>query len=623
MVSPKNDLRYRDRELVAEQPGGKLALGVVLAAVLVGQLLDQWRQSPRLARAVEVAALQVHPQLQVQYSKAFISFSSSSGLWVQPSVMIENLALNLEDPCWKSPRLEIQHVRLPLQFWNLLRGRLAIEEAEVQMLKWIQRPQLGSCSGPKFFQKEASGESSLQKIFLDQVLIYDETRKSFEARLSQVEVVHHSPGQFEAQGDLSLSAPSLQGRWKANYRTGQNELPFEMEFRNGGGDSRLQGKLQWEKELHWSMKVEMRNWPLSQIVAEAKAREISLLSFEASGLWISGLLQISGPWSLNEKDWDWSHQSLIVEGEAIRGRMKPTASRSESAYEFEFDSLPLKHLIQGLPAELRFYLEKKWIQGGSYRGTVSLNPKSQSLKIKGQVLGSQIQVYRGPLMAKRTQRVASVNLESSCNEGRCQFMITEPQWIEGLARARISGSWLVDTKHLEAQLHLEEVIWNEDVQKFLSASGWLGDLSGDFRLQWQPHSKSGASADWIWSGQGNLESLSNTDFDLRGVTFSLDTSGGGIRLSWRARQMEWKRPEWETLVLSQVRGILDKDEKDSGKVSWEGKTTRGQLWRLTGLWDPQDMIRGRLGLQGRSLGPMAYDVSGKLGQVQVLPVRGD
>ena len=121
MNKSQDPFKDLNKELVAEQPGLGVSLAGLALVLLFGFGLRFLCQSDRYLELVENATRQIDPRVQAHVGT--VELSLADGMLPELAVVIKNIEAESSETCWMRPSLEVDEVKLPLDFFKLLQGQ--------------------------------------------------------------------------------------------------------------------------------------------------------------------------------------------------------------------------------------------------------------------------------------------------------------------------------------------------------------------------------------------------------------------------------------------------------------------------------------------------------------------
>lgn len=598
--------QQRDHELVAEQPGFFLGLVLVVVALIIGFWIKSWIGSAKLEGAVRTAAQQIHPQLQVNFSFARISLAD--GWLPELALHLETLALEISDPCWMSPTLELLDLKLPVNLWALLRGEFIVQNAYINELKVVYRGSPGAC--PKFapssgfrFDKDkvllSSGQDLFKGLKIRRLLVYFQSMPEGFLNFRDFEV-QIQRGQVISSRDPFLIVRSAV-RWGADIDTatgvvssGQLELAIP---RDGKWDLKLKGVLR-ESSYFLSATIDPRSFELEGI-GNAKHFPLSQVHFplrrmgylkdwdmDLKDVWantqVSYRIPLMSPLQANVN----VHQ-LRVEGQSLQFETSPFvwSMKGPSAFTVGIEKLDLdknfpRSLIDRYEGLLRFVSKR-----GSAMGQLQFS-SHQNWYWQGQIHGSEVSFHRGE--TRKPQNISSMAAEWKCGKDLCQGKAGNFKLTEGVLLGDVALVQDLSKNSLLIRADIQELTLSGSVQKFLSFGGYLGYFTGNLHVNWNDKGQD------FWTLDGMFDKAWFEPVELKRLKVSYrknpSLASGGWRLTSNAGEIQAHQSEpWVSLLASKPPG---NGMTRVGDLAAEFSSSDDRIteWR----WSMKDVVGGGL-----------------------------
>jgi hypothetical protein len=135
--------RHDEKNLVADQPGRVVLFGGVILSLIIGLSIRGVTAPGKVKSMVETAASKIHKDVRVDFEGASLSFSR--GLLPRFAVIIQKVHMESSNPCWMTPELLADEIRLPLSFWGLVRGENPITQVEAGIVEIRLRSAYKNC----------------------------------------------------------------------------------------------------------------------------------------------------------------------------------------------------------------------------------------------------------------------------------------------------------------------------------------------------------------------------------------------------------------------------------------------------------------------------------------------
>ncbi|WP_253696729.1 hypothetical protein [Bdellovibrio bacteriovorus] len=153
-----------DKHLIAEQPGMVILISGFLLAFFIGYTTKSLLSPSRVATRIEKAASHIHKDIKVTFNSAH--FSLADGILPRIAVIITGVRMESAKECWGAPVLEVDELRLPFSFLNVLRGRGPIKNIEANLVQLNLRNSIKDCAAEEIEQQQGSGAVSAPLVTL-------------------------------------------------------------------------------------------------------------------------------------------------------------------------------------------------------------------------------------------------------------------------------------------------------------------------------------------------------------------------------------------------------------------------------------------------------------------------
>ncbi len=323
----KNPYVSQDRYLIAEQPGAAIFISGLLIALFLGLTFRAFIAPARVREQIERAAQNIHKDVNVRFDEAVVSLSD--GILPRFSVVISNIRMNASDPCWMTPELSIDQMRLPISIWGLLAGRGAIREIETDQVQLVLRSEYKDCLKTSSFGPEAQQTRETASLNLPTQVVHLESASGNadkfanqirEIRIGKLRIESEKYGPYRAEfHDLDLQMKDFEPRWivlNAKTHLFRDEqvgdylahANIHIEYRDSP-EANVQAHFfgNW-REGHYSLignyslteknlvlESEVKHIPLSQILNLLQKYHLVAANLNARQLWLSFNSRFSGP----------------------------------------------------------------------------------------------------------------------------------------------------------------------------------------------------------------------------------------------------------------------------------------------------------------------------------------
>jgi len=307
---------HSDRHLIAEQPGMAILLSGLVLSFLLGYTTKSLLSPSRVSARIEKAASHIHKDVKVRFSQAQVSLSD--GILPRFAVVISGVQMESAQKCWGAPTLEVDELRLPLSFWNLIRGRGPIQNIEANTVKLTLREDFQDCTQtqvkeePKApapmvsltpsnqsqkYQNDISGVR-IQKLqivsnkypqFSPELLSFAVKVRSFEPRVIELTAKTHllkdaQVGDYLSHANIYMEykdtpEETLQSHFFGNWREGHYSI-----IANYTLDERL-----------LAVETDLKHIPLSQILAILQKYDLVSKELNGRQVWMSSKARLVAP----------------------------------------------------------------------------------------------------------------------------------------------------------------------------------------------------------------------------------------------------------------------------------------------------------------------------------------
>lgn len=110
---------YNKQLTVSDQPGMKIFLIGLIFSMVVGLIFRGITSPDRIYKMVEQASHHVHRDVKIKFDSAELKLSD--GIFPRIFVLIKNVSMQAEEPCWYRPNVRIENIELPVSIIKLIR----------------------------------------------------------------------------------------------------------------------------------------------------------------------------------------------------------------------------------------------------------------------------------------------------------------------------------------------------------------------------------------------------------------------------------------------------------------------------------------------------------------------
>ncbi len=617
--------RLSDRHLIAEQPGMTILLTGLILAFLLGYTTKSLLSPARLAARIEKAASHIHKDVKVSFGSAHVSLSN--GILPRFAVIISNVRMESSQTCWAAPVMEIDELRLPLSFLNLIQGRAPVRVVEANSVTLTLRDDFKDCdptdpeqipaSRPRpavtlspseqsqKYRNDVRGisvrtlkiTSAKHPQYSTELMNFAVKVKSFEPKVIEVTAKTHlmkdsQVGDYLSHANLYLQykespEAAVQAHFFGNWREGHYSVIANYTL----GDQLL------------AVETDLKHIPLSQILAILQKYQLASRDLNGRQVWMSSKARMAGP--VDEiRTLPLEIRDLRLEGDLGEMHVEKINIGSLEPLKYEPILVDVKKLDIEKLLVLLNRTKQTSILGhlGSFTGRAEI-VSDQKMRMSGEHAGLEF------VFSNKGQRELQV-IESMVGD----IALDQDQWSFQIKRVEPRGGVFVgdlslradrDFKAVAVKTHIDELQLALPVQKLMTNGGEIGlmSLDGDLRF-----------------GEGKVQSLKGllrlNSMDVEGVALgktraSFDWSKGEVLLNAQVQSMkvspnsptaEVLRPVtlnswWHdgVLNLSGLTGQLGaKSAKDFSWKGFQAQASKTGKLSTEGSWNEEARLKGHV-----------------------------
>ena len=517
---PRNELKEIEKELVAEQPG--LALGVtgLCLALFLGLGLRFVCQSDRYLELVETAAKQIDPRVQAKVGSAYISLAD--GILPELAVVVKDISAESSESCWMRPSIEVDEIKLPVDFWQLLHGKLFVHEISAGEVSVSLRSDLSQCPSARTAQDSAQssaavvGMSASAQEKASRVIagaapsgsspralsVWDRVKTSnnqidhldihrlrlhylpilftsVEVRRFSVDVVSQSPRLMKASGYVSLAGETLSGDYAStaamNLEFSEKTEPvWSLALDGNWREGHYQMDASYKPRLQEvKMDFDMSQIPLNQLLPLLRKYKIITADLNGRQNWLS----ISGHMDGFRKAE--VLPPLILSRVKLEGAIGEIEGKDISIQEtlapFDLDvrSLQIESLLQFLGETRRHPIFGRL---GVFHGKYHYQDKETS-RLKGELSGLEfVFSSRG---IRQPQVMSLISADATILQKNLNVHLDQMRPAEGLFLGDVNVNSDLNFSHVQAKVRVDELTLSPGVQKLITNGGVIGSLTGE------------------------------------------------------------------------------------------------------------------------------------------------
>lgn len=617
-----------DKHLITEQPGMSVVVTGLLIAFLIGYTTKVLLSPARVTAHIEKAASHIHKDIKVQFSSAYLSLSD--GILPRFAVVISDVQMIADQSCWGAPTMEIDELRLPLSFFNLIQGKVPVESVEANTVDLTFREGLSDCVEQD--QKKAEKETkepaplvslsptekaqkyqndvrsiSIQKFLINadkypqyasEFLNFAVKVKSFEPRIIEITAKTHllkdQVGDYMSHANLYVQYKDtpeevVQTHFFGNWREGHYSF-----IANYTIDERL-----------LSVETDLKHIPLSQILGVLQKYDLASKELNGRQVWVSSKARMVAPLE------DLRKAPLEVRDLRLEGDLGEM-----SAEQIEFSSLdPVKYSPISVDIKtmdinkLLVLLNRPKATSmlgslGTFTGRATIF-SDQKINLKGKSSGLEF-VFSNK--GQRESQVIETMISDISLEGNTwNFQVQRIEPRDGVFIGDVKVKADRDFKEVEIKTSIDELSLSPSVQSLMTGGGQIGTLSFDSDLKLKAGQVS------FLKGLLRLDSLDIEGMSLEKTKATIDWVQGEIILNTQVKSVEVSHESVATSVLKQV--------TEAGWWQQEGL----KLESLNGQFKVKNLkhlgwknFHGSVGKSGKMITDGGWDEFGRLdGMVQI------
>ncbi|MFV8257807.1 hypothetical protein ACNQKP_08370 [Bdellovibrio bacteriovorus] len=601
-----------------------LLTGLILA-FLLGYTTKSLLSPSRLAARIEKAASHIHKDVKVSFGSAYVSLSN--GILPRFAVIITNVRMESAQTCWAAPVMEIDELRLPLSFLNLIQGKAPVRVVEANSVNLTLRDDFKDCdptdpeqipaSQPRpavmlspseqsqKYRNDVRGvsvrtlkiTSAKHPQYSTELMNFAVKVKSFEPKIIEVTAKTHlmkdsQVGDYLSHANLYLQykespEAAVQAHFFGNWREGHYSVIANYTL----GDQLL------------AVETDLKHIPLSQILAILQKYQLASRDLNGRQVWMSSKARMEGP--VDEiRSLPLEIRDLRMEGDL--GEMHVDKINIASIEPLKYE--PIHVDVKKLDIEKLLVLLNRTKQTsilghlGSFTGRAEI-VSDQKMRMSGEHAGLEF------VFSNKGQRELQV-IESMVGD----IALDQDQWSFQIKRVEPRGGVFVgdlslradrDFKAVAVKTHIDELQLALPVQKLMTNGGEIGlmSLDGDLRF-----------------AEGKVQSLKGllrlNSMDVEGVALgktraSFDWSKGEVLLNAQVQSMkvspnsptaEVLRPVtlnswWREGVLNLTGLTGQLGAKSSKEFSWKGfqaQASRTGKLSTEGSWNEDARLKGHV-----------------------------
>lgn len=616
----KSNLKNRNKPTttaVAEQSGFSTTFIGILIALLIGLLLRGWVSPEKIKAGIEKAASKVHKEAKFRVGSARLSLAD--GVFPELAVVVEDITIENNDPCYLSPLASVNQIKLPLSFSYLIQGKIFIHRVLVDQLDLNLREGRSACENPKAaknfqpsfeggYREVAAVEINKEEDHSQVAATADSTPENLEKKLGHsaetshevhlqfpiikrdnpvdtIEIndlrVHYEPMPFttlqfsdlgiklnsaepkevETTGIIRLGGETLSG----DYSSRANLSVLYRESEEPALAVKIHGT--W-REGHYGLDLnldkakktvaissELKHIPLSQIFPVLKKYGFMNSDFNGRQTWFSGSLNTEI--SLD----NWRSSQVVIKAPRLEGDFGEISSE-----QLRFLSLEPVRIEPAFLAIKAFDVDKFLTFLNRQHPSPALGKlgvfngtakffSPDDIEIDGEHSGLEFVFSNRGV--REIQPIGLIVASFKLLKGFWNIQLHKVRPVEGVFDGKIQLKADQGWKDIQVQTRIDELTLSPKVQTLMTAGGGVGSLYGDLQLE--------LLAGELKNMKGNLKF---TDLSLEGITLSrpsmlINTEKEGISVLLAAKEMQL---QMDSPAAREIQVILPEEIKSLEKI---------------------------------------------------------
>ncbi|MNK07843.1 hypothetical protein D3C87_257630 [compost metagenome] len=637
--SKKNLYRDSDRHLIAEQPGMAVFATGLIIAFFFGYTAKSLLSPQRVSARIEKAAGHIHKDVKVQFGSA--QFMLSDGILPRFSVVITDVKMESDQPCWYAPQLEMDELRLPLSLWAVVIGKSPVQSLVAGNVQLTLRAEAKDCQQKKVSTEENFKEKkpsaalvtlspleqsekyanavrslSIKKLgilherypqYATEFVSFNVNVRSFEPKVIEIRAKTHllrdaQVGDYLSHANLYIEykdSPEavVQSHFFGNWREGHYSVIANYTI----NDRML------------TMEADLRHIPLSQVLRLLGKYDLVSPELNSKQAWISGKTRLVGDVD-QLKASPFEVSGFHVEGDLGEMMIDRISFSSLDPLRYSPIRMDVKKLdIEKLLEFLNRPGKSKVLgQLGTFSGQAEII-SDKDISLSGDHTGLEF------IFSNRGQRELQV-----IDRMRGEVQLKDNTWNFKVGRMEPRGGKLLgnvklkadrDFKEVEVAANIDEVVFAGPVQKLMTNGGRIGpmslnanlelaggevrDLKGLFRLQdfdteGMSFEKvraqiSGVKRELIFNMQVDKIGLESASPGATLLSPLSATSGAAMeiqKITGQFKTQDFRTMEWKNvqgLMNNKTRIITDGSWDKDGQVKGSVLLRDGKLLRNFGI----------------------------------------
>lgn len=622
-----------NRNLIAEQPGLRILFTGLLVAFVLGYIVKSMLSPARVTAQIEKAASHIHKDVKVTFSSAHVSLSH--GILPRFAVIISNVKMESTQVCWGAPVLEIDELRLPVSFWNLLRAKAPIQDIEANTVSLRLREMIKDCGAVDSVPNEQSTSprpvvtlspseqrqkyrNDIRGVYIQNLRIAADKYpkystefsgfvakvKSFEPKVIEVRARNHlmkdpQVGDFLSHANLFLEykeSPQavIQAHYFGNWREGHYSIIASYSLDEG----------------NLAVETDLKHIPLAQILGILQKYNLASKELNGRQVWLSTKTQLSGPLK-SLRSLPMEIRDLRMEGDL--GEIVSERIRVSSLDPFIYE--PIHVEVQKLDVEKLLVLlnrpKRTSVLGnlGVFSGRADI-VSDRKMRLSGEHKGLEF-VFSNKGQ-RELQTIDNVVGDVLLQENQWIFQVNRVEPREGVFAGTVQVRADRDFKEVDVLAQVDELSLAPAVQKLMTSGGSVGLMTLDGKLKM----KEGRVQDL--KGLLKMDSMEIEGVDVQKARLALSWRKDEAILNTQMQSMKVKSsspaaevlrkvtlPAWwgnDGLHLTAITGQMEfVDAKELSWKNFQGQPSRSARLMTEGAWDGSGRLSGNVNLRDGKL----------------------
>lgn len=639
--------------LISNQPGWFLTIIGILFSLFVGFLFRASFSPGFVKEKILQASLKINDQVITHVDSAKIKLKDDSfGILPRFSIVLEQVTMESNQPCWMMPLLQIDELSLPLSIESfLLYGKIEIKEMNARYVTLKLRSEKKCVN---VASNSVNSNSSINKevtlgVNLDQSKKNENDKninglQSFSAENFKIIYLPNRQNDLEFSHfhvDVLSQLPrkaKLQAEWNAfgDQRVGDYLFKSQLNFIfDESEDSIFSGNIkgQWREGSvainvkHFkSNENTILSWnihqvPMQQIMSTLNQYKLTQMKFNFKNFWFSSE---GGSQIVNGKLNSFKFDKLILDGDIGNIQSGPVRGLSVDPLRFnEFDfllkNMNLDFFMDSLKQDTQFVLSLGHLNGSATvqdRKNLKLTGKWTDLKFIFSNKGKrELQnVSSIDLICELTNNIWKINLD---------HFVLDKNPIDGFVKFQADRF----LKKVDMNLNLKKIKLNPEVTDLMTNGGSIDafDVESHLSLKDKQISK--------LDGKISFPNLELEDIQFKNILFNMKSSNNELHFSLRADRIESaiNNPAISLAqpLLTQMHVIDDIHLKNirgdfiyfNKSLEWKKVKMEGQKanYFLDGSWNDSGLLQGTIQTSGVSR--MLWKLEGNRNEPQFIKIH--